>query len=92
MIRKFEGHISEYKMVLFKIKSELNKTVVNEVKEKLMNHLDKSLCSYYKDLYKYRNTVDIISVRVDEIVRWIEMNIVRIEIFYLELINWKERK
>ena len=79
-------------MVLFKIKSELNKTVVNEVKEKLTNHLDKNLCNYYKDLYKYTNKIDIISVRVDEIVRWIEMNIVRIEIFYLELINWKVRK
>ena len=70
LIRKFEGHISEYKMGLFKVKSDLNKIFVSEVKEKLMNHLDTSLCSYYKDLYKYINKVDIKFVRVDEIMGW----------------------
>ena len=34
-----------------------------------MNHIDTILCSF-KDLYKYINKEDVMSIRVDEIVRW----------------------
>ena len=69
----FDSFKTKYQLEGNTLYSDLNKKIVGEIKNRFNNKIN-NLCNYYKDLMEYKRKVDVMEVKVKDMVKGIREN------------------
>ena len=64
----FDSFKTKYELEGNTLLSDLNKKIVGEIENRFNNKINTNLCSYYKDLMEYKRKVNVMEVKVKDMV------------------------